>query len=482
MSSLKKNLGYQTAYEILNTCLPLITTPYVARVLGASQLGVFSFTQSIVNYFVLLAMLGVKNYGTRSIAAIIQDRQKVNQVFSEIYSLQLISSTLSLLLYSLYCFFFSRENTLISYIQALAIVSCILDINWLFSGLEMFKIAVARSTAVRVGTVVLILLLVKKPEDLWLYTLLMLGGSIVGMLILWSFVPRMIGSVRLTVTGISKHLKPNFMLFLPLLAMSIYHLMDKTMLGAMSTYEQSGFYFYSDKLINIPIGVIIGIGTVMLPRTTSLVSAGQKEYADKVFLISLEGVIAVAFAMTFGIIAIAKEFVPFFFGKGYDACILLSSVLAPVLIIKAISLTVRNEYLIPNKKDKIYIVSVVAGTVSNLIANSLLISRYGALGAVIGTLIAEFVSCTWQILCIHKDVQVARFVCRGFPYGFFGLIMVAAVRLFAETVSLATVWKLVCEIGIGVMIFSVCCLLYWLITKSVFLSTLLPILQNRKKD
>ena len=416
MTSIKKNIGYQTIYEVLNTCLPLITAPYLARVLGAAQIGVFSFTQSIANYFVLFGLLGVKIYGTRVIASVRDSKKKCNEVFGQVYSLQLVSSIISLIFYTVYCFLICKDNELIAYIQILAVLECAFNINWVFSGLEKFKLTVVRSIIVRITTVVCILLFVKKPEDLWIYTLLMVGGSLAGILILWRYIPKLIGPVHLSFNGITQHIKPNILLFLPLMAMSIYHLMDKTMLGYLSTYEQTGFYYNADKVINIPIGIIIGIGTVMLPRITNMLSNGQNDKAKALFFDSIDAVSAASIAMCAGIVAIIYEFVPFFFGNGYDACILLTSVLAPVLYIKAISLTIRNEYLIPKKKDKIYILSVVAGAVVNLVVNIIMIPAYGALGAVIGTLTAEFIACIWQIIAIHKSINVTKKLLTGIPY------------------------------------------------------------------
>lgn len=466
MSNIKKNIGYQTMYEVLNTCLPLITAPYLARVLGATQLGIFSYTQSIANYFVLLAALGVKSYGTRAIAESKKNMEESARIFDEIFSFQLITATCSTVIYSLYCLLICRQNTLIAYIQIISVAACIFDINWLFSGLEKFKITVMRSTVIRLITVSLIFLLVKKPEDLWIYTLLMVGGQFLGIVILWGYIKPLIGGFHFRLHGIKKHIKPNLYLFIPHMAMSVYHLMDKTMLGYISTFEESGYYYNTDKTINIPVGVIIGIGTVMLPHITHMISIGKKDEANRIFLVSIEGVSVVSIAMTSGIIAIINEFVPFFFGEGYDPCVFLTTLLSPVLILKGLSLTVRSEYLIPNKKDRIYINSVIVGAVSNLVANCILIPGYGATGAVIGTLIAESVSCLWQLVFIVKEVNVIKSILKSIPYCLFGSIMVLAVRIIADNIHLSLVYTLLIEIPVGAIVYMALCALYWKITKN----------------
>lgn len=466
MNRIKKNLGYQTVYEVLNTCIPLITAPYLARVLGASQLGIFSYTQSIANYFILLAMLGMKNYGARTIAKIKDNRNECRKQFNELFSLQLISSVISIILYFCYCMFFCTDNYMITYIQGLAIFSCIFDINWLFTGMEMFKITVARSTFIRVLTVIAIITLVKSPDDLWIYTSLMVGGTLLGVLILWGYVTSIIGRINISTKGIVKHLKPNLMLFLPLMAMSVFHIMDKTMLGYLSSFEQTGYYYNADKIINIPIGVITGVGAVMLPRITNLIENGKKDEANKLFAISIEGVTVVSIAMVFGIISIIQEFVPFFFGKGYEDCILLTIVLAPVLYIKALSLTMRSEYLIPYSLERLYTLSIIIGAICNFIANLVFIPRYGAMGAVIGTLIAELLSCICQIIFVNKLTPIIKNISCCVPYVVFGFVMLFAVRQLADNVSIAQMLKLIVEMAFGGSIYIICCLLFWKVTKN----------------
>ena len=274
-NSIKKNLGLQTIYQIINTCLPLITAPYLARVLGATQLGVFSYTSSVVAYFTLIAMLGTVNYGTRSIASVKQNIKKRNALFFEIYILQIIMTLIALAAYVVYLLIFCKNNIIISWIQSITLICCLFDVSWFFFGIENFQITVTINLIFRVLTVVGILILVKSSQDLWIYTLLMLGGTLASQSVLCIYMSKCINLVKVSFKNIFKHLKPNLLLFIPLLAMSVYHTMDKTMLGILSSYEQSGFYYNVDKIINIPLCVINGIGTVMLPRMTNLYNANK---------------------------------------------------------------------------------------------------------------------------------------------------------------------------------------------------------------
>lgn len=465
MSSIKKNLGFQTAYQILNTCLPLITAPYLARVLGASQLGVFSYTSSIVAYFTLVAMLGTVNYGTRSIATVKGSREERSRIFWGIYLFQMLVSFIALILYIGYLLMVCNDNRIVATIQIISIIDCFFNINWLFFGIENFKLTVTRNIVIKLVTVVAILLFVKHPGDLWKYTTIMLAGTLISDGVLWFYLPTVVDFKPVKPKEIVKHIGPNIILFVPLLAMSVYHTMDKTMLGILSTYEESGFYYNADKVINIPVNILGGIGTVMLPRMTSLISVGNKREGDKLFLLSLEGVTAVSVAIAVGIAAVSTEFVPLFFGEGYDTCIMLIIVLAPVLIIKGFSLTARNQYLIPYKLEYVFIQSVIIGAIVNVCFNAILIPKLGAMGAVIGTFLAEFSACALQFAILRRYVSVQKAIRNCIGYIVIGIIMFVVVRI-VSIISIPLLVKLAIEIVCGACVYIILCFLFWKITRN----------------
>ena len=482
MSNVKKNLSLQTAYQVLSTCMPLITAPYLARKLGAAQLGVFSYTSSIVAYFTLFAMLGTINYGTRSIASVKDDRNKRDEVFSSIFILQIIVTILAIIAYILYLVFFCVENKTIAYIQGIALISCLANINWLFFGVEDFQITVTRSIVIKIISVVLILLLVNKESDLWLYTLIMLGGTFLSNLVLFIYLPRYVSFRRVTLAEINEHIKPNLVLFIPIFAMTVYHTMDKTMLGALSTYEQSGFYYNSDKIVQIPYMVINGIATVMLPRMSFLLADGKQKEADQLFVTTLEGVAAICIAVSCGIAAVAKEFIPIFFGKGYDACIVITIVFTPILLIKGFAVIARTQYLIPMKMEKEFTKSVIGGAIVNLVMNLVLIPPYGALGAAIATVAAEFVACAIQFYSLRgRQLGIGKLLLKTAFYAVIGLSMIGVVRL-VSLINTSTVIKLIIEIIVGACFFSSICLCYWVKTRNKFYTILIePIFRRLKR-
>ena len=263
------------------------------------------------------------------------------------------------------------------------------------------------------------------------------------------------------------------MLFFPLLAISVYHIMDKTMLGAMSTYVESGYYYNSDKLINIPLCVINGVGVVMLPRVSNMIASGKHEEVLKLLKTSLEMIVAVGVAMSVGIASISNEFVPFFFGSGFDKCIFLTYVFAPILLIKGIVSTVRMQYLIPYGRDKEFLYSVCIGAVANLVLNLIFIPKYAALGAVIGTLGAEAIACITQLYNIRKEFDLRSYFVDSLVYVFLGVILFASVRLCALINVIAPV-KIIVEITVGGLVYGALTFIYWYYKKRNYLSYFFP--------
>lgn len=469
MKSLSKNLSYQTLYQVLTIITPLITAPYLSRILGAKQLGVFSYTSSVVAYFTLFAMLGTMNYGTKVIAACSNNKKELSVSFFSIYAFQILACLISMLAYVCYVTFSYQDYKFIAYIQAIAVIACVANVNWFLFGLEQFYAVTIRNIFIKIAEVVSILLFVKSESDLAVYILIMLTSTLISNLIAFVLLKKYIYIVRISWQDIKKHIKPNLTLFFPLLAISVYHIMDKTMLGAMSTYVESGYYYNSDKLINIPLCLINGVGVVMLPRVSNMIASGKHEEVLKLLKTSLEMIVAVGMAMSVGIASISNEFVPFFFGSGFDKCIFLTYAFAPILLIKGIVSTVRMQYLIPYGRDREFLYSVCIGAVANLVLNLIFIPKYAAFGAVMGTLGAEAIACIIQLYNIRKELYLRSFISDLIVYVFLGIILCASVRSCA-LINVITPVKIIIEITVGGLVYGILTLVYWYYNRRYYLS------------
>lgn len=404
--SVKKNFIYNLSYQILIMILPIITTPYISRIIGAEGIGIQSYTYSIANYFVLFAMLGVNNHGNRSIAMVRNNQKKLNKTFTSIYLIQATMSVIMIILYIIYIIFFTKSYKIIFAIQLIYIIGALFDINWFFFGMEQFKITVIRNTIIKLISVMSIFIFVRNERNLYLYSFILALGTLISQLILWNFLIKYARFTKVSFDEVKEHIIPMLTLFIPAISVSIYKIMDKIMLGAMSTVIEVGFFTNSERIISIPLGIITALGTVMLPKMSNLLSNGKNNEAKKYVNLSLKFSMFIIIGAIFGLIGVGRNIVPAFLGKGFDRCVDIVSLLSVTLLFMAWANVIRTQILIPKKKDKVYIVSTLLGAIVNVIINTLLIKKFGAIGATIGTIFAEATVSIYQTLMIRKELNI----------------------------------------------------------------------------
>lgn len=464
MKTLEKNFIYNVLYQLLVIVLPLITAPYIARTLGAESVGVYSYTYSVAQYFLLFAMLGISTHGNRCIASVKNDRDKLSREFCSIYSIQICTYTISMALYWGYLLLSHIDNRLIAGIQFLYVLSGAFDISWYYFGTEQFKITVTRNTIIKLTTVIFMFVFVHSPSDLWKYTLIMASGTFVSQIYLWKYIPKQVILRRVSFTEIKIHIKPIIILFIPVIAYSIYKLMDKIMLGNMTSYSQVGYYENAGKIINIPMGVITALGTVMLPRMSSIVSSGEREKARDYIRISIKLVTIMGSAIAFGLIGISDILVPIYFGTEYLPCISLINLLSVTVFFISWANVVRTQYLIPLRYDKIYVLSMVLGALVNFVINYTLIPQFQGNGAAVGTIAAEFTVMITQMILIRHSLPIFRYCSQTIPYLFIGFIMQAVVRFYGRLRG-ESVSTLIVQILLGALVYSIGCVVYFIVSK-----------------
>lgn len=438
--NIKKNFIYSVSYQILTIILPLITAPYVTRVLGAKGLGVYSKTQAWAHYFLLFAMLGVNNYGNRAIARVRDNREKASKTFWEIYTFQFVTAVIATALYWFYCIQFTSENRLIYMMQSFYVMSGLLDVNWCCFGMEKFKLTTIRSMVVRILTALAVFTLVNSKDDLWLYTFIISFGHIVSSLVVWPFIKKHIDFIKPTWDGIKRHIKPNLVLFWPVIAVSLYNIMDKIMLGWFSEDEEVAFYTYAERIVTIPTTLILALDNVIMPRMSNLyASEGKNEkikyLMDNVMMFAM----FMAAAMGFGLAGIADVFAPWFYGSAFARCGFFIILLSPVIIVKAWAGALRTQFIIPTGRDIIYVISLTTGAIVNLFLNALLIPRINGIGAIIGTLAAEFAVCFIQFFLCRKDIDIKNYLINGLWFCVIGAIMFFLIEVLSHVSNHAVV-------------------------------------------
>lgn len=404
MIKLVKNFFYNISYQILSLVLPLVTIPYISRVLGATGIGEYSFTYSNTQYFVLFGMLGISMYGSRTIAQSNTCKDAVSRSFWEVYFLQFLSCCIA---YILFMLLFGLHSP-IYFAQSFFIVGSIFDISWFFIGIEDFKKVVIRNTLVRLVGILLIFIFVKNESDIANYTYIMSLTTFVGQISMWINIRHFVIFRKLKVQQSFKHFKPTILLFLPQIASSVYILLDRSMLGVIHGDFDVGIYEQGQKIIRLAVAFITAISGVMMPRISNMIALKKIDEMKKIFETSSLLLWTISFGLTFGLLGISKDFVPWFFGDDYLPVVTVLIIGSWMIIPIAGANLFAIQYLIPINQQNKYTFSVIVSAIFNVILNIILIPRYSYIGATISTVLAEFTGVLIQIYFVRKEFSLKR--------------------------------------------------------------------------
>lgn len=428
-NSITKNYVYNLVYQILIILLPLITTPYISRVLGAESIGIYSYTFSIISYFIIFANLGVSSYGQREIAYVQNDENKRSKIFWEITILKYVSTTISFIIFY---FTYANHSEYSFYFKLLTIylISAAFDIVWFFQGLEEFKKTVLRNIFVRLSCLILIFILVKDPKDLWKYICIYAISEFLGNLSLWIYLPKYLKRVKIRELNIIQHLKPTLELFIPQISLQIYAVIDKTMLGTMIVDKSEvGYYEQTQKIVNLLITIVTSLGTVIVPRIANNFINNNKRSITQYLSKSLKFTFMLSIPMILGIIIVVDEFVPIFFGNGYQKVGMLIKILSAIILFTGITNVFGVQYLIPTKKQKQYTIAIIVGTVINCVLNYILIPYLGAIGACISSIICQIAIIFIQVIYVNKNLDLRKMFAGTINYFIAGIIMLIVIEL-----------------------------------------------------
>lgn len=475
--SVTKNYIYNLIYQILILIIPIFTTPYVSRILGAENIGIYSYTLSITTYFILFGSLGIAYYGQREIAYLQNKEKEYSKVFWEIIILRFITMIISMIIFY-YVFVNSKQYSIYYKILLLELLANCFDISWFLQGLEEFKKTVFRNIIVKLISVILIFTFVKTSNDLNIYILIYALSTLIGNISLWAYLPKYLKKIKFSNLEIIKHFKSTIGLFIPQIAIQIYTVLDKVMIGSIIIDKSEvGYYEQSQKIVKMLLTVITSLGTVMIPRMANTFINGDtqkmKEYMKKAF----NFVFILAFPMIFGIINVGKWFVPIFFGQGYEKVIILMNIISPILLLIGLSNVIGTQYLLPSKRQKEFTFSVIVGAIINFLVNILLIKKYGAIGASIGTVIAEAMVTAIQFYIIRKEVKIFEIIRIGKNY-FLATLVMFIINIFVANYILINVNGII-NIGIQIITGGIVYIVMLLVLKDKFIYQIINMLKQK---
>lgn len=445
--SIAKNFIYNLMLQIVTLFMPLITVPYVSRVLGKEGVGVYSYTYSIVQYFIILGTLGISMYGNREIAYVRDDKVKMSKTFWSITLLKVITTSIALLFYFL-IFGLNKQYGLIYLIQSLNIIAAMLDISWLYMGLEDFKKTVTRNLAVKIICIICIFIFIKTYDDLYLYVLINAFMNLFGNLVMWMYIPKVVLKSKVTFEDIKCHIVPTLQLFVPQIAIQIYAVLDKTMLGVLANTGEVGLYEQSEKIVKLVLGLVTSLGVVMLPRMSNTFANGNRTKMNEYLNTSLQGVAYVSIPMAVGLAAVSNEFVPWFFGEDFNSVSYLMTILTPILFFIAMSNVLGTQYLLPSNRTREFTMSVTAGAIINVIFNFILIPKYKSIGSCISTVFAELGVTFIQFMYLKSNIKLKSVFMSILRYLLSSTIMFACVRFIGAYMGVKIITTVVqCIVG-----------------------------------
>lgn len=475
--SIAKNYIYNLIYQMLTILLPLITTPYLSRVLGAEPIGIYGYTISIVTYFILFGTLGVSMYGQREIAYLQQDKKGRSKTFWEIIILRTVSLSISILLFYL-IYGRSGEYALYYRILIVQLVANLFDISWLFQGIEEFDKTVVRNLIVKLLSLVLIFVLIKNPNDLWKYFVIYVGAELIGNITLWFYLPKYLEKVNIKELKIVKHIKPTISLFLPQIAIQIYTVLDKTMIGVITNdMVEVGYYEQAQKIVKAALTIAGALQTVMNSRIANAYSQKDQKEIKSCLGISINFVWFLTIPMMLGLIAVAPKFVPWYYGEGFDGVTPILIATAPILIAIGLSGITGVQYLIQIGKSKEFTISVTIGAITNIIFNIILIHFFGGVGAAIASVIAEITILLIQLRYFKEQFNIKEILNLSMKCFISGIVMFLAVKLVVYYLPVS-ILNTVIEILIGGIVY----IAMLFVLKYKFLTDIYNLVINKIKE
>lgn len=466
--NLKRNVIYQVFYQIFLVITPLITMPYISRVLGAEGLGATAWTASIATYFMTAATLGAAVYAPRQIARVRNNPEDLDREFSALLVIRLACFAIALVAYAIFLVFFDGANRALLAVQGLIIVGAAIDITWFFTGTENFGIVLLRNTLVRIATIAAIFLLVRRAEDFVTYAAILAAGVLLGNLSILPYARKHFRLIHIPLQVFRQHMRTLGILFLPVLGSAVVAITYRVLLGAMRGETEVGFAFAGEKIITIPLTLIFAVNTVIMPRIANLAANDETGLASKKILaLSSRYLLMLGCGIAFGIWGVARTFVPVFFGSGFEPTAAVINAWAFIIPMSVVTNILSAQVMQPHHKDKEAAQTAIACLIIGLLAAAILIPRFAALGLVYSLIIVEVVRLVGYGWASRNVARIPDIVKVGWVFPIFGALMFGAVCYLGRVLPLGAT-TLVIQIGAGVMIYGVICLIYLLKVKDPF--------------
>lgn len=429
--SLKKNYIYNLTFQVLAIIIPLITTPYLSRVLGADGIGIYSYVESISAYFVLFATLGLTIFGQREVSYVQNDIKKRTIVFWETFIIQLVSSLICIVAYVFFSFL--QKDYLLYLVLVINLFTVVVNVSWLFQGMEEFGRIVLRNIIFKLLGLAYVFIFVTERDDVIVYLFGVAFFAFLNNLSYWTMLPKFVNRPILKDLHPTRHLKTVFSLFLPTIAISIYTVLDKTMIGVITDDPcENGYYEQAIKMSKVVLTIVTSLGVVMVPRIGHYFSKGDMASVKSSMYNSYRFVWLLSIPLSLGLISLSSNFVPWFYGSGFDKVAPLLGILGLLIIAIGISNVTGIQYLIPTNRQTYLSISVITGAGVNFVLNIFFIKYFASIGAAFSSVIAEFVISFLLLFLVRKELSLYKIFKSGLNYYIAGTVMMVILLFMRD--------------------------------------------------
>ena len=443
MNKYIKNYILSVTNAICSLVFPIITFPYVSRVLGPSNLGVINFAQSYGYYFMHMASFGISSYAIREVSKVRDDEIKMGKICNEIFNLNLLFSILSTLLFFCGVFLVEnfRSNVLVFTIYSITILSNFLSLEWLLQSFDDYFFSTVRNFIIQLVSLIVVFIFVKKEDDLILYMVVFciagIGTKISSLLyVRKKYVKLTIGEKFLNFRG---HIKPLFTLFTFRLVNGLSANLDKLMIGFMMIYASVGVYSAGVKLVLMLVPIIETVGIVLFPKINISAVTSQQEYMKNIIM-NYNIILLMSIPMAIGIYLISGRLIPLFAGTQYTGAVSVSRIMSVIIILCPIGDMLGSKTLLVFKKDKWLLYCSCLVAISNIVLNVIFIPLWGINGAAGASVLSYIIAVLSRYYFTRKLVKIHLFSRVFMKYSVFTVPFITIYIFFKEYIDNNTMW------------------------------------------
>lgn len=479
VESVKKNFVMNTILKMSSFIFPLITMPYVSRVLQPVGTGKVSFATSVISYFSMFAQLGIPTYGIRACAEVRDNKEELTRTAQELLIINLIMCIFSYTALAIALIFIPRfrEDRILYVIMSSTILLTSIGMEWLYQAMEQYTYIAVRSLIFKFIALIAMFLLIHQKSDYVIYGAISIFASSASYIFNFIYARHFISMKPVGHYNFRRHMKAVGIFFAMSCATTIYTQMDTTMLGFIKTDADVGYYNVATKIKTVLVSVVTSLGTVLLPRASYYVANHDMEDFKRITKKAISFVLDISIPLMLYFIFFAEETVYLLSGIEYTGSIHPMQIIMPTIVLIGLTNIMGIQVLVPLGQEKKVLYSEIIGAIVNLIINSLLIPRLASSGAAIGTVFAEL-----AVWIVQYYVMADKFNAIYRRISYWKILLACVAATFASLwVKMLNVGNFVTIIISAVLFFGVYCLVLLVTKEEIMTTVVMPTLKKKAK-